>query len=217
MTKLNSKMISIQKIIEQKLESNQKGSIVFPNDFVQLGSEEAIRQALSRLVKEKKLIRLAQGIYLYPEIDSEFGVIYPSMESIAKAIARRDKMRIIPTGVYALNRLGLSTQVPLKALYLTDGTPRTIKIGNRTIDFQRTSPKILDIKNELLVLLVTALQTLGKENITSEIKSKINEIIAFDTENNIFDELYKAPTWIGKLIKTYQNKTYDNGMVEYNR
>lgn len=193
--------MSIQKEIWGKLELGKKGDIFFPSDFTMLGSDEAVRQGLSRLVKENKLLRLAKGIYLYPEIDNELGIIYPSIENIAEAIARRDKARIIPTGVQALNRLGLSTQIPLKASYMTDGTPRIIKIGNRTIDFQKKSPKILDIKSELLVLLIAGLQELGKDDITTEITNKIKNIINKDTKSSIFNELNKAPAWIAKLIK----------------
>ena len=208
-------MLSIQKEITQKIESYKRGSIIFPADFAYLGQETAIRQGLTRLVKANKLIRLAQGIYLYPVIDAEIGIIYPSIESIVVAIARRDKARIIPSGAYALNYLGLSTQVPLKTVYMTDGTPRTIKIGNTTIDFQRKSTKILDIKNELLTLLVSALQSLGKENITPDVKSKIAEILVKDKSKSIFKELYKAPAWIAQLIKNISEKNqYADGMVQ---
>ena len=206
-------MASIQKEIEKKIESCKKGSVIFPSDFALLGSDDAVRQGLSRLVKDGKLIRLAQGIYLYPEIDKELGIIYPPIENIAEAIARRDKARIIPTGIQALNRLGLSAQIPLKAKYMTDGTPRIIKIGNRIIDFQRTNPKILAIKSELLVLIITALKEVGKENITPEIAIQIKKIIHKDTKKDIFNELNKAPSWIIKFIKTLSENDLHNGMV----
>ncbi|MCD8500524.1 MAG: type IV toxin-antitoxin system AbiEi family antitoxin domain-containing protein, partial [Bacillaceae bacterium] len=95
------------------------------------GTSIAVRHALSRLCKSGLILRLAEGIYLYPKIDKELGlgVLYPSIDTIAKAIAKKDKARIVPTGVYALNRLGLSTQVPANAVYLTDGSPRRIKVG----------------------------------------------------------------------------------------
>jgi hypothetical protein len=205
-------MTSIQKAIEQKIASGKKGSILFPMDFALLGSDVAIRQGLSRLVKEKQLVRLAQGIYFYPEIDNEIGIIYPSIEIIAEAIAKRDKARIIPTGIQALNRLGLSAQIPLKAVYMTDGAPRIIKIGNRTIDFQKTNPKILDIKSELLVLLIAALKELGKDNITVEILNKINKIISNNNKDDIYGELHKAPAWVIKLIKNIAEN--NNGVVK---
>jgi hypothetical protein len=203
-------MVSIQKEIEKTIELGKKGCIIFPIDLAHLGSSEAVRQGLSRLVKENKLIRLEKGIYLHPEIDPEMGIIYPAIEDIATAIARRDKARIIPTGIYALNRLGFSTQIPLKALYLTDGSPRIVKIKNRIISFQKTNPKILSIENELLVMLVSALQVLKKDNISQEIRMKISEILLKNNEKDIFKELNKAPVWIAKLIKNIYNELATN-------
>lgn len=206
-------MVSIQKEIEQTIELGKKGTIIFPNDLAHLGSNEAIRQGLSRLVKENKLIRLEKGIYLYPEIDAEIGVVYPAIEEIAEAIARRDKARIIPTGIYALNRLGLSTQIPLKALYLTDGSHRVVKIKNRIISFQKTNPKILSIESELLVMLISALQSLKKDNISDETRMKIREILLKNHQENIFKELNKAPVWIAKLIKSISEKNIHNELA----
>lgn len=96
---------------------------------------------------------------------------------------------------------------------MTDGTPRIIKIGNRIIDFQRTNPKILAIKSELLVLIITALKEVGKENITPEIAIQIKKIIHKDTKKDIFNELNKAPSWIIKFIKTLSENDLHNGMV----
>lgn len=203
-------MISIQKEIEQTIDLSERGHIIFPADLAHLGSNEAVRQGLSRLVKENKLVRIEKGIYLYPEIDVEIGILYPTIEAIAEAIARRDKARIVPTGIYALNRLGLSTQIPLKALYLTDGSHRVVKIKNRSISFQRANPRILSIENELLLMLVLALQSLKKDNISEEIRIKISEILVKNSEKDIFEELYKAPNWIRKLIKNISEKSIDN-------
>jgi Family of unknown function (DUF6088) len=187
--------------IEQKINSSPRGKIHFTSDFTSTGNSVAVRQGLTRLVSEKKLERLAHGIYLKPEIDAEIGVIYPSVEEIAKEIARRDNIRITPSGAHALNRLRLSNQVPLKAVYMTNGTPRILKIGKRTIEFQRKSAKIMDIKSDLLLLIVVALQELGKDNISLEIKLKLREIIKKDTKKDVFfKELNKVPAWISTLI-----------------
>jgi Family of unknown function (DUF6088) len=199
-TKLHEFMI-LKNDIEQRIISSKKGTILFPSDFVLSGNNDAIRQKLSRLVREKKLERLAHGIYLKPEMDAEIGIIYPSVEQIAREIARRDNIRIAPTGVHALHLLGLSNQIPLKAIYMTNGTPRTLKIGKRTIEFQRKSTKIMDIKSDLLLLIVVALQELGKDNISLEIKVKLREIITKETKKDIFlKELHKVPVWISTLI-----------------
>jgi hypothetical protein len=208
-------MSSIQSTILIKITAGKRGKIIFPSDFSMVGSDDAIRQALSRLAKEKKLIRLAHGIYLYPKIDPELGVLFPPVETIAEAIARRDKARIIPTGVQALNRLGLSTQIPLKAVFMTDGAPRTIRVGKRTIVFQKTSPKMLSIQNELLAMLITAFQELGKEAITRDVISKIKKIITPDAKEEILKEINIAPAWIEKIIKnTLNDNNTDEKMVK---
>lgn len=195
-------MASVQDEVLNKLKTGSKGKIVFPSDFINLGSDEAIRQALSRLTKEGKIIRLAQGIYLYPQKDDSLGVLYPPIEEIATAIARRDKARIIPTGIQALNRLGLSTQIPLKAVYLTDGAPRTIKVGKRTIAFRKTAPKMLAIKDEIVGLVIAALQELGQENVTPETIEKLKTFLHKRPQREILEDASLAPVWIQKLIKT---------------
>jgi hypothetical protein len=200
-------MKSIQTMIWNNLQLGSPNKIIFPIDFASLGSDEGVRQGLARLVKAGLLMRLAQGIYFYPSKDPELGITHPPIEVIAEAIALRDNARIIPTGIQALNRLGLSTQLPLKALYMTDGSPRTLKIGNRTIDFQKKSAKILGIQNKILVMLITALQTLGKDNITPEISIKIKQILMENQSNELARELSKAPAWIKKLIENLQKQS----------
>ena len=98
-------MQSIHNQIKEQIKRKRKGNIIFANDFKELGSGDAIRQVLSRLCKEEFIIRLSTGIYLYPKISKQIGIVFPSIEDIAKAIAKREKARLIPTGVYALNRL----------------------------------------------------------------------------------------------------------------
>lgn len=120
--------------------------MLFSNDFGDKGSAESIRKALQNL-RQKGLIKsVAHGIYVRPVIDDYIGVVMPSAEEVAKAIARRDKIQLVPTGTYAIYALGLSTQIPLKLVYLTDGAPRTIKVGNRTIKLKKTTPKNLKAK-----------------------------------------------------------------------
>ena len=128
------------KLIEH-LKYRQKGKIYFSDDFTSIANADSIRKSLSVLVKKGILIRLTQGIYLYPKVDAEFGVLYPSVDDVSKAIAKRDKARIEPTGIFALHSLGLSTQIPVNVVYLTDGIPRKIKYGNRVIKFKKTAPK----------------------------------------------------------------------------
>ena len=149
-------MDSVTSKIEQQILNLERGSIFFPDDFVDLGTPEAIRQSLTRLCKEGTIIRIAQGIYCYPEIEEKLGlgILQPSFEQIAEAMAKRDHARIVPTGAYALNVLGLSTQVPMNYVYLTDGSKRHVEISNgRGITFKNTAPKNLAFQSRLAMLI----------------------------------------------------------------
>jgi hypothetical protein len=190
----------IENKIALKISNLQKGSIIFVEDFLDYGNTENIKKSLLRLSEKGILLRLAFGIYLYPKIDTELGVLYPSVEEIAQAIARRDKARIIPTGISALNKLGLSTQVPLKAVYLTDGATRIVKIGNRTITFKKTSPKNLLAKGKISGLAIQALKSIGKDNVEEEVFEKIKGLLKKENKETIMHDAKLAPAWINKIL-----------------
>lgn len=190
----------VENKIAEILTKLQKGTILFVDDFLDFGNSESIKKALFRLNEKGLLIRLAHGIYLYPKKDKELGVLYPSAEEIAIAIAKRDKARIIPTGVQALNRLGLSTQIPLKVVFLTDGAARTIKIGKRTITFKKTSPKNLMAKGEISGLVIQALKSIGRNKIGDDVLIKLPSILKKEKKNNILHDAKLAPAWINKIL-----------------
>ena len=100
-----------------------------PADFVDLAGRAAVDQTLSRLAKASTLRRLARGVYLYPQQHRSLGELRPSAEVIAKALAGRDRTRLQPSGAYAANLLGLSEQVPMKVVFLTDGPSRLVRVG----------------------------------------------------------------------------------------
>lgn len=187
--------------IETKVLNSSRGKLFFADDFLEYGTPENIRQVLSRLEKNDVLVRLAHGIYLKPKQDAVLGVIYPNIEEIAREIAKRDKARIAPTGVLALYSLGLTTQIPLNAVYLTDGSQREIKIGNRIIKFKRTVPKSFEIKDELLHLIIQAFKEKGQKEITDEFLELIQPSIQKLDKKVVVSQLKYAPVWIQKEIK----------------
>ena len=198
-------MQSIHSQLEDKILSLKKGTIVFVSDFAGFGTAENVKKVLLRLEKKQLLVRLAHGIYLYPKIDKELGILYPSTESIAEAIAKRDKIRIIPTGIYALQQLGISTQIPMNVIYLTDGAPRKIKVGKRIITFKKTAPKNLAIKNKVVSNIVQGLKELGKENITDEIRQKINQALQKVPVEILKEEILNAPVWVRNEVLSLNN------------
>lgn len=195
------------KIIEY-IKQKHCGSIFFADEFRKFGSNDAVRQALSRLCRKKFLVRLSAGIYLYPKIDKEIGVIFPSIETIAKVIAKREKTRLIPTGSYALNALGLSTQVPAKVVFLTDGTARIVKVGKKaTIKFKRTVAKNLSYKGKISLLAISALKEIGKDKATDEQLQKIKEALQYEKRENTIHDAGLASVWISTvLLKLIENE-----------
>lgn len=109
--------------VSERIQTFERGSIFFPSDFDDIATPEAIRQTLSRMVNRGVIMRVSRGIYCIPRSNTSLGLdfIPPSAEDIAQKVAERDRVKIIPTGDQALNQLGLSTQVPANAVYITNG------------------------------------------------------------------------------------------------
>lgn len=194
-------MKSIEKQIEKSITTKRKGTLFLPDDFLSFGSSEAIRKALGRLEDKKIIIRVSQGIYVQPKISKLIGPLTPSAEEVAEAIAKRDKIRTIPTGSYALNALGLSSQVPMKIVLLTDGSPREIKVGKRSIKFKRTTPKNLMAKGKISRLVIQALKEIGIGKIKIEEEHKILELLKKENVKDLKHDIALAPVWIQKLMK----------------
>ena len=156
---------SIDKQILTKAKKAKRGSLFFIDDFLVFSNYKAISKALERLVNKNEIIRIARGIYALSVIDPILGEIKPSTEDIAKAIAKKERARIIPSGALSLNALGLSSQVPMNVVYLTDGSPRKISLGKRSILFKKTSAKNLILRGEISTLVIQALKEIGNGNL----------------------------------------------------
>lgn len=197
-------MASIEDNILTAIQAKGRGSIFFPSDFTSYGEVKAVGKSLERLTAKGDIVRLARGIYSYPKIDTVLGlgVLMPSIEQIAETIARRDKARIVPTGIYAMNRLGLSTQVPMNVVYLTDGTPRKVSLGNgRSIQFKYTTPRNLAFTNPLAMLVTFALKEVGKDNVTEDIIKRIKSVLQKERKENILADEALMPAWIRNITR----------------
>ncbi|MBO4588252.1 MAG: hypothetical protein J5711_05040 [Bacteroidales bacterium] len=202
-------MQTIENKILARLKGGGRGRIFFPSDFSNLGEPRSVLKALERMTNDEKIVRVAKGIYCYPKIDRRLGlsVIYPSIDEIARAVARRDKARIVPTGAQALNLLGLSDQVPMNVVYLTDGSARKLKLyGERGITFQHTAPKNLAFSNELAMLVTFALREVGADNVTEEMATAIGTLLRREPKENIVKDLALMPEWIGKMVRRAYEK-----------
>lgn len=198
---------SIEKQIEKSIKSKQKGVLIIPDDYMGYGSSDAVRKALDRLENKQIIVRVAQGIYVRPKISKLIGPLVPSAEEVAEAIAKRDRIRTIPTGSYALNALGLSTQVPMNIVLLTDGSPREIKVGKRKIKFKKTTPKNLLAKGKISRLVIQALKEIGNGKVTTEEEIKIIGLLKKEDTKDLLHDIALAPVWIQKIMR----KAIENG------
>ena len=197
---------SVEYKIIRKIKNHKRGKIFFADDFALLGSADSIRQALQSLQKSGLLVRIATGIYSYPKINKFewLGEKYllPSIDEIAHAIAKRDKIRIVPTGEYALNVLGLSTQVVMNVVYITDGAPRRIKVGDgKGILFKHTSEvRRLSFNSELLMLIDSALREVGEGKVRPHELEIIKEKLSYVTQKNLDRNIDLMPVWVRETV-----------------
>ena len=194
-------MQSIDDKIIIKIRKAGRGSLFFTEDFLSYGTAKAVSKALERLVKQSEVNRVARGVYTRLEIDPILGPIKPSTEAIAEAIRRRDKARIIPTGALAMNALGLSTQVPINVVYLTDGAARKIDLGKRKIVFKKTAPKNLAAIGKISGLVIQALKEIGKDKATEKEIVIILSQLKKEEPHRLEHDIRLAPEWIRIIMR----------------
>ena len=200
---------SIDNHIIIKIKKARRGSLFFIEDFLRFGNSKAVAKALERLVEKGDVTRVARGIYARLENDPILGPIKPSTEAIAKAIAKRDKARIVATGSLAMNALGLSTQVPMNVVYLTDGAARKISLGKRKIIFKKTTPKNLSAIGSISKLVIQALKEIGKDKVTEDEIKIILEHLQKEDPYRLEHDIKLAPEWIRIIMRKALN-TKDN-------
>jgi len=192
---------AIDSRIVAAIRSRGCGSVFVPADFLHIGSREAVDVALHRLARQGIIRRLARGVYDFPKEHPVLGPLAPSAETVARALAGRDRTRLQPAGAYAANALGLSEQVPAKAVFLTDGPARTVQIGPTTIQLRRTTPKNMEAAGRLSGLLIQALRELGQEHVTPERRDHLKRTLPADKRRELLKDLRLAPAWMHPIFR----------------
>lgn len=194
-------MESIDNKILEKIKKAKRGSLFYTEDFLSFGNYKAVSKALERLVNSDEITRVSRGIFAILEKDPIIGKVYPSTEDIAESIRKRDKARLIPTGTLALNALGLSTQVPMNLVYLTDGSARKIKLGKRSIIFKKASPKNLAVIGNISGLAIQALKEIGKDNVSENESDIIINHLKKEEPYRLEHDIKLAPEWIRIIMR----------------
>ena len=186
--------------LRERIEALPEDSVLFRTDFPEYHSE-FVGGTLAELTQEGMLVKLAQGIYAKPR-RSRFGLVLPSVDKIAQAIAARDNVEVLPSGMTALNVLGLSTQVPMKYSYLTTGSERIIKLKNQEIRLKRGVPKNFCYETKLIALLVQALKTLKQQNVGEEELQVIRNLISREPDRSaLAKDVDMMPVWMKRIVK----------------
>ena len=202
-------MTPIAPKIMKRVSAHGRGKwVCTPRDFLDLGSRAAVDQALSRLVKAGRLRRVGHGLYDMPRMSTILQRAAPvDLDAAITALARRDGVRIVPDGLLAANQLGLTTAVPAQVSYVTDGPPRTLKVGGRTVRFRHAGPNVMRWAGTSAAPVVQALRWLGPNYAAdAQVVSTLRRRLPADVKRELSQHSQNLPGWALPLV---QNITAD--------
>lgn len=192
---------SIDSKVLARMRERGAGQVFTPAEFLDLGSRNAIDLTLSRHVRAGTIRRVARGLYGLPQM-TRFGESGPTIDAVAVALSGRDQSRLQPAGAHAANVLGLSTQVPMRVVFLTDGRSRRVQFGKQQIVLKHTTPRQMATAGRISGTVIQALRWLGKRNVDDRIiRSLRRRLTQADTQQLVADIRY-APAWIADVIRS---------------
>ena len=193
-----------QKIMERVSAHGRGRWVCTPKDFVDLGTREAIDQALSRLAKAGQLRRVRRGLYDMPRMSNVLKRPAPvDWDAAIEALARRDGVRFIPDGLVAANQLGLTNAVPAKASYVTDGSTRTLTIDGRTVRFRHAGPRVMQWAGKPSAPVAQALRWLGQDTATDpQVVSTLRRHLPEDVKRDLLQNSVDLPGWALPLARS---------------
>lgn len=198
---------SIDSILLRRIRKMKPGSIFTPRDLATLGPRTAIASALSRHLKAGTVKQPARGLYQVPETHPILGDLQASPDRIAKALAGKHGLKLQPSGAYAANLLGLSDQVPQRIVYLTDGTPRQVRIGKQRIVLRRTTPRNMATAGRVSGLVIQAMRYLGQRHVDPTVIETLRKRLGPKDRAQLLRDVPLAPVWIGELMRQIASGT----------
>ena len=195
-------MNTIQDDILDRIRRIDRGKVFTPKDFLDLGSRDAADQSLSRLVRSGAIQRLGRGLYHYPRVNERLGIpIGPDPDEIAEALGRQTGSRVLPSGAAAANRLGLSTQVPAKPVYLTDGRTRQVRIGRMVFQIRHAAPKELSTASRTSAMVFQALRHLGRAAVDEQVIARLRRALSSDQRQELLRDARYTTDWIAAVVR----------------
>ena len=188
--------------VANRINGKGRGSVFVVNDFLDIALQENIKKILLRLANEQKLQRLSPGIYCFPEKSKLLNTnLSPRIDKVAEAAARKNKMRILITEPLAANLLGLTTQVPTKYVFLTDGKSKKVTIGKQQITFKHAAPSVMGLNKRKGGIVVQALKYLGEDRVSSIISNQLRKLLPKKVKNDLLLCLPHSPVWMHRYLK----------------
>lgn len=201
-------MQSMKYQIVTRIERLGEGKAFSAKDFLDIASRTTIDLTLASLTQAGKIRRIRRGLYDMPKVNPSLGgKLTPDIDEVARALARRQKWKIVPEGAWAANLLGLSTQVPAKIIYLTDGPNKEVPIGRRSIHFKHARPKAMAGLDGKFALVVQALRHLGKDGVSEKEIATLRTTLSPAEKRKLVKATRFGTDWIYAIAKEIAEKT----------
>jgi len=184
----------------RRIRAKRYGWVFTPKDFLDLGSRAAVDQALSRLARTGTIRRLGRGLYDYPRVRPGLGRLSPAPDAVARAAARKTDSRLQVSGARAANALGLSTQVPARLVYLTDGRSRCIQFGNQTVELRRAAPRRLVGAGKVSGTVFQALRYLGKDGVDDVVIRRLRRALSQADKHTLRRDVAYVADWMHPVV-----------------
>lgn len=196
-----------EKKLVSRIRAHGRGFVFTTKLFSSLTDDSrSVRTALTRLVQKNVIRRLAHGLYDFPKVHPKLGALMPSAESVIEAIKASEAIEVQPTGAYAANLLGLSTQIPMRIELYTNGPRKTVRFGKQEIILKPTTPKNMIGAGTKAGLILHALRQIGRENVSDEMITQIKSQLEEKDLKQIKKQAQYAPAWIAKIMRELLNE-----------
>lgn len=205
-------MQSVHNKILARIRGKGRGCAFSSKDFLDLGNRNSVDKTLSRLCAQEIIRRVASGIYDFPRKDAELGgKLSPDIHEVAQAIARKNGVRIQPSGAQAANLLGLSTQLPAQVVYLTNGKSRTVDIANRTLIFKRVEPREMQPGSDIGVLVTQALRYIGRDQVDKKVIDYLHRQLSESDYKKLLKDARYMEDWIWEAVQRIASRQEQQG------
>jgi Family of unknown function (DUF6088) len=175
-----------------------EGTPFAAKELLHLGRRAAVDQVLSRLVQRGALLRAGRGIYVRP-VESRFGTRAPSAIKMVEGLAAQRGEIVVAHGAAAANALGLTTQVPMRAVYLTSGPDRRLKLGAQTVELRHAPKWQLLFPGQVAGEVVRALAWLGPKKAGEAIQT-LRATLPPSTLMEVASARSRLPQWLAQEV-----------------